>query len=68
MREKRTIFLSFKLGFFGEMEKKEAILDWERGRILDPGDRDKRPCSDSQNTTKVVCFQISKLAASKEDK
>ena len=41
---KNANFFSFKLGFFGgKLGKKEDILDWEMGRISDPGDREKRP-------------------------
>ena len=44
MREKLQLF-SFKFGnFWGKLGKKEDILDWERGRISDPGDREKMPC------------------------
>ena len=39
----RNIWFSFKLGFFYEIGKKVDILDWEWGRISDPGDREKRP-------------------------
>ena len=43
MLEKRQFF-SFNLGILlGNWEKKEDILDWELDRILDSGDRDKRP-------------------------
>ena len=29
--------------FWGKLGKKMKILDWEWGRISDPGDREKRP-------------------------
>ena len=37
-------FLASNWEFLGEIGKKEDILDWEWGQILDPGEREKRPC------------------------
>ena len=42
---KTTIFVASNWEFFLKLGKKEDILDWEWGRISDPGDREKRPCS-----------------------
>ena len=41
--------------FGGELGRKEDILDWEWGRISDPGDREKRPC---KYLSLVPSFQI----------
>ena len=32
--------------FWGNWGKKKDILDWEWGLISDPGDREKRPCTE----------------------
>ena len=41
---KAPIFLASNWEFFGgNWGKKKDILDWEWGRISDPGDREKRP-------------------------
>ena len=55
---KTPSFFSFKLGiFWGKLGKKEDILDWEWGRISDPGDREKRPWNTRTFQGFLVIFQ-----------
>ena len=61
MCEKRTIFSASNLDLLEKMGKKEDILNRERGRISDPGERDKKALF-SQNTTKVVFFPNFKIS------